>query len=1175
VKEVEDPVELVAGLAREKDLMTDPRWEALAAGTISASDRAELAALAERSEAARLAFEAFQPSDEKLSDDAAEGYAQKLARGVPEKAPSPANVVPLRRSRRGPALLAAACLAAAAGVSIFVRRQPDLAPIAEYEITPSGGEVDNRSSPSSAGPSVRLGPRSRLVLTLKPRVDVAGDVDVTAALVREGEVRRWDPPTKEISKGSGAVRLIAPWDAAFKGVPPGGWDLVVAVGRPEALPRAEDLAAVKSPPEAGKRPFQILHQRITLYEGEEDARPPQAAIEFSGCAAVWRGPVCKIAGDAKLRFLVRSSPGAAKDPSIAASVDGKPTGAKIDGLRGGWWKIAVDVKSSAREVAIAVVEEGIRRELRLPLAPHEVEPGLQKAESLRWDDKLDEARAAVEPLLGDARPVIRAEAKGKLARIELMASRYEGAFDLFREAIRLDHEAGLVSGEVNDRIALAHTLSFQFHRFEEARSVLDGVGPLEAEDPEARLLAAYDRGQEPFETGDLRSALALFTECAEGAERFEREDLRISALQLRADVLFHLGHAREARDLYRTLQEDSERWTNRCTEAVTLNDFGWFALRAGESVEGASLGLPDPIPLFEKALSRYREACPAPASLSNVLTNLSLAEIDRGHTADARRRLEEARAAFPRAGARLRVYWDLVEARAALADGHAKDALGWFDRMAGVARIDQIRDASLEAAVGRAEALAALGRAADARAAFADADTLLEEHSALVPVWEGKEAFFAWRERSTRSRIDFLLRYAEAQPAGSQEAVSALKEAAAAARRSRGRVLVASQAADRLAALPPEKRAHWQAAMDRYQSRRGELNEKAGSDWQLSKEALDRATEERAAAQRELRADLDRALADLGPPPAGPGAALSEPAEGELFLVYYPVKDGWAGFAITDHGIGARRLGAVDTEAPAQLSDRLLSPFQREIAAAKRIRFSPYGPLERADFHALPWEGAPLLQHAPIEYGVDVPLPRAEPAIAPPHALLVADPSYNLEGSRIEADAVAPALGQRGFVVDRLQEDGATREAVLGALGRRDVTLFHYSGHGSFTGLDGLESGLPMAKEGWLTLGDIMALPRVPERVVLSGCETGRAAVTSGPAGLGLGQAFIAAGARTVVVATRPVADKLAGSIAGKLYGDGAIGAAIDVAASLRAAQLAAAAGSPGGDWKAFRVLVP
>jgi CHAT domain-containing protein len=115
-----------------------------------------------------------------------------------------------------------------------------------------------------------------------------------------------------------------------------------------------------------------------------------------------------------------------------------------------------------------------------------------------------------------------------------------------------------------------------------------------------------------------------------------------------------------------------------------------------------------------------------------------------------------------------------------------------------------------------------------------------------------------------------------------------------------------------------------------------------------------------------------------------------------------------------------------------------------------------------------------------------------------------------------------------------------------------------------------------VAQGGYLSIPDILAMDRVPPIVVLSGCETARAD-PNGPEGLGMAQAFLAAGAHQVIASVRPVNDALAVSVSKRFYaawgGYRAAGAPLDVAPALRTALLDIAA-NPSMDWSTFRVIV-
>jgi len=81
---------------------------------------------------------------------------------------------------------------------------------------------------------LHAGERFRLVV--EPEGIVTGAVAARGFLVRGDEVQAWDPPFTVDRDGS--IRLDGPVDTLFAGVPPGSWDVAVAVGRPETLPTA-------------------------------------------------------------------------------------------------------------------------------------------------------------------------------------------------------------------------------------------------------------------------------------------------------------------------------------------------------------------------------------------------------------------------------------------------------------------------------------------------------------------------------------------------------------------------------------------------------------------------------------------------------------------------------------------------------------------------------------------------------------------------------------------------------------------------------------------------------------------------------------------------------------------------------------------------------------------------
>ncbi|WP_437727525.1 CHAT domain-containing protein [Sorangium sp. So ce861] len=895
--------------------------------------------------------------------------------------------------------------------------------------------------------------------------------------------------------------------------------------------------------------------------------PLPLEVELAGCGALRAGGVCELPDDGTIRVWVRA-PAQAR---AALALDGTPVAQAGVPVQGGVLTL-VHAPDGARELAVAAEGAGARASFRARLLPPSSAPALRQAEALRRQGKLDEAAALLGALSSSPDPATRALATGKLARVDLARGRVEDAIPRFEEAIRSHRAEGRISDEFLDRFALSYALLYNGRRFTEAREALDALGPLEASHPEGRAMKHYYAALVSFETGDLRSALRQLDASAEGAERLGMRAHLRHVLQQRADVLQSLGRAGEARALLRELHASTPPDAPPCERASLLNDLGWNALHVAE----AGGPIEDGRGALEQALALYGGPCPKPANRANALTNLALTALRARDAAGARVRLDEARRAVPSPDARLALHWLDIEGRIALGRGDGAAALRIYERLARLAELSALAHGRYRAALGRGEALEALGRLDEADGAYAAAESMRGELGLLAPLGEGRGTFLGRFEESARLRVDLLLRRDPARALG-------------AARRSRARALAALRWSHRLASLSAAERARWEGALAAYRRAREAFDADDRQDWQLAADELERATAARQHRGQAIRAMLDEALAVLGraePEPADDGAPPAL-GEGELMLVYHRVRDGWAGFAVTRGGVAARRLAATSAAALAgeltaatpagALSAALLTPFRESIAAARRLRFVPSGALEQVDFHALPWSGAPLVAHAPVTYGMDLPgrSERAAPG-GEGGALVVADPRGDLPAARREGELVAAALAGQGLRVERLSGGAATHPSLRDALERPSLEVFHYAGHGAFAGRDGWDSSLRLAAGGELAVGDVLALQRAPARVVLSGCDTARTAPTAGDAGLGLGlaQAFLLAGAGSIIAAARPVDDAVAERMMAALYG-GAGFAAADAGARLREAALAVMRVAPSSDWASFRALVP
>jgi tetratricopeptide (TPR) repeat protein len=835
----------------------------------------------------------------------------------------------------------------------------------------------------------------------------------------------------------------------------------------------------------------------------------------------------------------------------------------------------VPVLDGARTLTVTATQGGARVSyFSLALVTRERVAALDQAEELR-QAKPEEAKALLLPLLSDERTWVRASARGKLARIERDIDKQR---TLFHEAMHLYHQAGWISEEVKDGVTLVNNLVRQ-RLFTEAQDVLARIAPLEAQFPEGRSLTLYYRAKLASSVGNLRAALRFFDAAREIADRLDYQGHLADVLQHEAEVLLTLGRSENA--MARDHNGDTlTRQARPCQRAQYLDNAGWHAILAAESLEGVPADLPDPILKLREALTIYEGPCNQPGAKSNNLTNLAIASIEQGRVDAARDYLDQARQATggkPDAepNAETKAWWMIVEARIARATGQPDQELSLYEQIMELAARESLPDAMVRAALGRAQALESLGRVEAARKAYADADALLDGWSLLAPLGEGRETFLARYEASTRQRVEFLVRQAERERAPA----TWIEEAATAARRGRARILDSLQWLDRLDALSSSERARWEKTVADYRGRVDKLRAEAQNDSLLADDARKRAIEKQEVESKRLRDAFEEALAMPPHPAAGPSLPVP-PAQGEVLLVSQPIQKGWVGFAVTHDRVVLHRIAEMDSHSPPeQIAARLLDAFSDVLENATSIRFAPHGRLSPVDFHKLRWRGQPLLDRFIITYGLDLSRARgAAVSDAPPLAILVANPSGDVPGTLRAARFVAGALEKSGWRVELIHGEAATHDAVREALERPGVQLFFYAGHGFYKRRDGLESGLRLAGHSGFTVVDVMALSRVPPQVVLSGCETAKADNDTPVEGLGLAQAFVLAGASAVVATARPVEDKLAEQMMRLLYHDedGRVRlASRDLPAALREAQRAAAQDATADDWAAFRVLVP
>ncbi len=237
------------------------------------------------------------------------------------------------------------------------------------------------------------------------------------------------------------------------------------------------------------------------------------------------------------------------------------------------------------------------------------------------------------------------------------------------------------------------------------------------------------------------------------------------------------------------------------------------------------------------------------------------------------------------------------------------------------------------------------------------------------------------------------------------------------------------------------------------------------------------------------------------------------------------------------------------------LYDLLFRPIVDIIGEASHIHLVPHGVLHGIPFHALHDGESYLLDRFCLSQTPCATLLR--------HIDVAHIPNREAHNVVVIgfADQAAPAIDQEldnfsaqfpGCLIRRGAD--ATSARILEE--SHGAQLLHIASHGRFLPGSPLGSGIRLA-DRWLTVRDFLGLRLDHALVVLSGCETGRAAVDAGDELQGLVRGVFAAGADALLTTLWPVHDESARNFMQSFY---VSPRNTDAAASWRAALLVAKA---------------
>lgn len=859
-----------------------------------------------------------------------------------------------------------------------------------------------------------------------------------------------------------------------------------------------------------------------------DPPPTPLRVELGGCVEWRRGGTCVlgdeplvlwVADHAPAELSVRTASGAV----VPRTSVGVQAGARLElsELLGaaparGW----VEVRG----------REGARYTLDLE---READDGaLAEARNLRRAGRRDEAEAKLTAL--GSRPGVT----GERARLALAVGDVPRAIDAFSAAIAEAEGSDRPLAALRDRCALAHTLASRAQAHARAEAALAPLAPLAERYAGAALDLAYFRLTIAAERRDVRAGMAEVRRLAALAERLAQPASALDGEQMLTHLLVFAGRWPEAARALESLERAAARERDPCKAAELWSNLGWYRLLGHRQAPELFRGVP--WSALDRAARLFGSTCPRADQLANTELNRAWGALIGEELVRAREHHAAAVAALstlaaPDAGAQLHLLH--LEAELALRDGRAADARRAFERLADEAQAREVVELRWQAAVGRAKALEAEGRAREALAAYAESEARLADLAELVPLGEARDALFFDRGEGAARGVALGLARGE------------LDAAIALVRTSRRGALAWTRVLD--------------AELDRARlvevvDARDAIEASDHAAWALPADATAATAAARDARHREALATLDTLFARAQAQPTEVAARKGDEAE----LYAHPIarlpefvatRSSTTSGAEVPMAVIIRRGPRTVAEPVTSLSGiRAGLPLLR---GARRVRVYAHPSLEDLDWMAIRVDGRPLYETTPTVFHADLRSePRRSATSTIRRALVMADPPGVLPGARREADRVAARLASAGMEVVRA--DGLDRRG-LRAAWARPVELFHYSGHGVQAGLDGLEGGIPLADGGRLSTLDILTATTAPRRAVLAACDLGRRGSTRSAPGLGFAHALLLVGADEVVAAVRPVDDAATTQWTERLYTHVAGGADLEEAVRAATAELA------------------
>lgn len=709
----------------------------------------------------------------------------------------------------------------------------------------------------------------------------------------------------------------------------------------------------------------------------------------------------------------------------------------------------------------------------------------------------------------------------------------------------------LMSEVANRRLAASYWFLFD-GRLDRALEAVEGArrAAHELSDPILTAKASLYRGHVEFRMGQLLRAHRLYEDAFRGLASSSFSD-RASVAHSFALVESVLGDHYHALELLAGVLEDDRFETLGPDARSTLLGIRAFVMLSAHTSGHTNFAEDSMLDLLRRSVEILR-AADLPRSLHLAMVDLAAAHLSLGHPREALQVIEslpvlpEEVESFESATLRqLRGEVALALGEPEHAEAMFRHALREALRLSG----GEATEWTWRARHGLARVLASRGATKRAATAFLNALQDRRGAAARTSLQEGRATFLADRSRVITDAIAFFLsqgRSLQALAVAEGERAALVAGLDTEARGSRLSEAQTRELAQRIGA--------YQRLRARYERVRQETRSLEGEARRKSIRSLREIAEQKARAFESIYAHLDEAAPIATFDAENISLVQARLRPDEAVLSSLPMKDS------RDGAVWLTRSAVETSTIDADFFDPIIG--LERLRGVRHLYVVPGRNRELESIHTGPLRpdrGPPVsVSYLPFAAMIARKLPDLDGP-----AVVVADPEGDLPHARREADAVRHSLAEPIILTGA----DASRSAVVRSLGA--ASLFHFSGHGELSPASPWQARLRLADGERLTLEDVLVTRPRAKLVVLNGCETGVEMKLSRTFALGMPEAFLVAGARSILATDAPVRDEDALEFVNLFYEHGGYE---EPAEALRRASLAAMARDL-DVWKHYRVI--